>query len=203
MPDSLISDRLRQNTLGNALDTKANIRTDPVSGFESVAPGNLSALGDARRTILGLSLDSAGVSNGMKSTLNKRGYLTALGSSLPAALTLGTDIHDLTKARNLFKDMIESNPDNPKTWEGAARIEELDGKVEEARNIINQGIVRCPNSEGVWYEAIRLEEKDKQKPLSVKALQSCPKSIKLWLTAASLETESAACELLKARRLKT
>lgn len=187
MPDSLISDRLRQNTLGNALDTRANVRNDPGKGVQSVVPGNLSAFGDARRTILGLTLDNT--VGGQKSTLNKAGYITALNSSLPAALTLGAEIHDLTKAKDLFKSMIESNPNNPKSWQGAARIMELDGNIEEARNIIAQGVEKCPDSEDVWYEAIRLEERDKQKPLAAKAVITCPKSTKLWLIAASLETD--------------
>jgi len=187
VPDSLISDRLRQNTLGNALDTRANVRSDPGKGVQSVVHGNLSAFGDARRTILGLTLDHT--VGGQKSTLNKAGYITALNSSLPAALTLGAEIHDLTKAKDLFKSMIESNPHNPKSWQGAARIMELDGNIEEARNIIAQGVEKCPDSEDVWYEAIRLEEKDKQKPLAAKAVITCPKSTKLWLIAASLETD--------------
>ena len=96
-------------------------------------PGNLSALGDARRTILGLTLDN--VSNGTTSKLlDKAGYMTALGSTIRNSGQF--EIHDLKKARLLFKSMVDSNPHQPKAWQGATRIEEMDGKIVEARNII-------------------------------------------------------------------
>jgi len=47
-----------------------------------------------------------------------------------------TEISDLKKARALLKSVILSNPKSASGWIAAARVEELDGKFEDARNII-------------------------------------------------------------------
>jgi pre-mRNA-processing factor 6 len=164
------------------------LKVDPISGVKSSIGGNMSLLGDARRTILGLSLDQASAGANIQSRIDKSGYITALDSANKAFADL--DIHDLHKARLLFKSMVESNPQDAKGWQGAARIEEMDGKVDEARNIIAQGIEECPDNEDVWSEAIRLAEYNSKKDLSVRAIKGCPKSIKLWIIAARLETET-------------
>jgi pre-mRNA-processing factor 6 len=49
-----------------------------------------------------------------------------------------TEINDLKKARALLKAVISSNPKNSDGWIAAARVEELDGKIQEARNILSQ-----------------------------------------------------------------
>ena len=182
LPDMMLSDRLKASTLAGALDASIPLsRTQ--GGVQSIMPGQLSALSDARRTILGLSLDHIPAGSILKPALDKTGYMTALGatSKLPA------DIHDLKKARLLFKSMVESDPTSVKGWQGAARIEEMDGKFEEARNIIAQGVQACPHSEDVWAEAVRLEPTDNQQALVTQAVKACPKSGKLWLLAANIE----------------
>jgi pre-mRNA-processing factor 6 len=42
-------------------------------------------------------------------------------------------IGDMSKARLLLKSAMNSNPKNPDIWISAARVEELDGKLNEAR----------------------------------------------------------------------
>lgn len=150
-------------------------------------PGNMSMLGDARRTILGLSLDKTSSASGTQSRIDKASYMTAMNNA--SKQFEGINIHDLKKARLLFKSMVDSKSDDPKAWQGAARIEEMDGKIDEARNIIAQGIEHCQDSEDVWYEAIRLFEYDNKKELAARAIKQCPKSVKLWLSAAKLENE--------------
>jgi len=185
VPDSLLSDRLKLNTLAGALDANI-VPTRATGGVQSIIPGQLSALGDARRTILGLSLDKAPTSSVLRPALDKSGYMTQLGA---VSKLSNIEIHDLKKARLLYKSMVDSDPTNAKAWQGAARIEELDGKLEAARNIIAQGVETCPNSEDVWAEAVRLEPHDGQQPLVTRAIKSCPKSPKLWLLAVSLEKD--------------
>lgn len=51
-------------------------------------------------------------------------------------ISTDTEISDLKKARALLKSVVLSNPKNSSGWIAAARVEELDGKVQEARNII-------------------------------------------------------------------
>jgi pre-mRNA-processing factor 6 len=42
----------------------------------------------------------------------------------------------LKKARVLLKAVIKANPTSTSGWVAAARVEELDGKLNEARNIL-------------------------------------------------------------------
>lgn len=65
-------------------------------------------------------------------------------------------------------------------WIAAARIEHLDGKIQEARNIINQACHELPNDEDIWLEAAKLCPPEKVQPLLAKAISSIPKSKKLW-----------------------
>jgi hypothetical protein len=46
------------------------------------------------------------------------------------------DIQDVKKARSLFKSIMRDNPDKVSGYIGAARVEELDGKIDQARFIM-------------------------------------------------------------------
>lgn len=61
-----------------------------------------------------------------------------------------------------MKSVIQTNPKNPDGWIAAARIEELDKRIEEARNIIATGCNECPESTDLWIEAARLAPKKKK-----------------------------------------
>ena len=43
---------------------------------------------------------------------------------------------DIKKARALLKSVITNNPNSASGWIAAARVEELDGKLQQARNIM-------------------------------------------------------------------
>jgi pre-mRNA-processing factor 6 len=66
-------------------------------------------------------------------SVNKEGYITDLNS---IKINNDTEINDLKKARALLKSVILSNPKSSSGWIAAARVEELDGKIQEARNIL-------------------------------------------------------------------
>ena len=53
-------------------------------------------------------------------------------------LNTESEISDLKKARTLLKSVVQSNPQSSSGWIAAARVEELDGKIDEARKIITQ-----------------------------------------------------------------
>ena len=91
-----------------------------------------------------------------------------------------TEINDLKKARALLKAIITSNPKNTNGWIAAAKVEELDGKLQEARNILTQACQNFLDSEDVWLEAARLTPPDKVKSLLARAVQNMPTSRKLW-----------------------
>lgn len=52
-----------------------------------------------------------------------------------------TQLNDLKKARVLLKALIKANPTRTSGWIAAARVEELDGKLNEARTILEQACV--------------------------------------------------------------
>ena len=100
-----------------------------------------------------------------------------------------TQLNDLKKARVLLKAVIKANPTSTSGWVAAARVEELDGKLNEARNILEQACVQFPNNEDVWVEAARLQEPHKVKAFLAKAVSNMPQSKKLWLMGAQSEKD--------------
>ena len=51
---------------------------------------------------------------------------------------------DIKRARLLHKAALASNPKNADVWLSAARIEEIDGKLQECRNILHKALEHCP-----------------------------------------------------------
>ena len=70
---------------------------------------------------------------GTVSSINKQGYMTDLNS---LKVNSATEINDLKKARVLLKAVIKANQDSTSGWIAVARVEELDGKIQEARNVL-------------------------------------------------------------------
>ncbi len=64
-----------------------------------------------------------------QSTVDKVGYLTQLNTAKIDPAMIG----DISRARLLLKSALMSNPKNADLWVSAARVEELDGKMNEAR----------------------------------------------------------------------
>jgi len=67
-----------------------------------------------------------------------------------------TQLNDLKKARVLLRAVIKANPTSSSGWVAAARVEELDGKLNEARNILDEACIQFQTNEDVWLEAARL-----------------------------------------------
>jgi len=76
-----------------------------------------------------------------------------------------SEISDLKKARALLKSVISSNPKSSSGWIAAARVEELDGKVDDARAIINNACRNFFDNEDIWLEAARLNAPDKTRTI--------------------------------------
>ena len=71
---------------------------------------------------------------GTETSIDKVVYMTDLNSLKHNS---ETEIQDIKKARALLKAVISSNPKRTSGWIAAARIEEYDGKIQEARNILD------------------------------------------------------------------
>ena len=141
-----------------------------------------------RQKLFQSALDRAQESNkiGTTTQLDRKGYETELNG---LKINSETEINDLKKARALLKAIITSNPKSTSGWIAAARVEELDGKIQEARNILAQACQNFLDSEDVWLEAARLSPPDKVKAFLAKAVQNMPTSKKLWQQAAEKESD--------------
>ena len=104
---------------------------------------------------------------GTFTSINKEGYMTSLQS---LKINSETEINDIKKARALLKAIVSSNPKSTSGWIAAARVEELDGKIQEARNILDQACQNFLDKEDVWLEAARLTPPDKVKAFLAKAV---------------------------------
>lgn len=140
-------------------DTMARVEaaqgTGGLTNAETVATSSL-----AKGQLLSMKLDRAqgGMSTslgGSFSSVNKEGYMTDLMS---IKVNSETEISDLKKARALLKSVIISNPKSASGWIAAARVEELDGKIQEARNIMSRACQNFHDNEDIWLEAARLSE---------------------------------------------
>ncbi|CAG9460105.1 unnamed protein product [Pedinophyceae sp. YPF-701] len=150
---------------------------------------NLTAVGQGRSTVLSLKLDRMADSVDGQTSVDPKGFLTAMGSQ---KVSSDMEISDLKRARLLFKSIIQTNPTNYTGWIGAARLEVQAGNPQAARNLIMKGCEACPGSEDVWLEAARLQQGENAKAVLARGVAANPESVNLWLEAAQLETDDAA-----------
>nr|CAH7767016.1 unnamed protein product [Callosobruchus chinensis] len=193
LPDSVLS-----RNLGGEQTTTL----DPNSGLASMVPGvatpgmltptgdmDLRKIGQARNTLMNVKLSQVSDSVTGQTVVDPKGYLTDLQSMIP---TYGGDINDIKKARLLLKSVRETNPNHPPAWIASARLEEVTGKVQAARNLIMKGCEVNHQSEDLWLEAARLNPPDTAKAIIAQAARHIPTSVRIWIKAADLETETKA-----------
>ncbi|KAK3931821.1 Pre-mRNA-processing factor 6 [Frankliniella fusca] len=193
LPDSVLS-----RNLGGESTTSL----DPSSGLASAIPGvatpgmltptgdlDLRKMGQARNTLMNVKLNQVSDSVEGQTVVDPKGYLTDLQSMIP---TYGGDINDIKKARLLLKSVRETNPNHPPAWIASARLEEVTGKVQAARNLIMKGCEVNQKSEDLWLEAARLQPPDTARAVIAQAVRHIPTSVRIWIKAAALETETKA-----------
>lgn len=107
-----------------------------MSSIDQPGTETITQIGVTRQKLFSSALDRVQESNkiGTVTQLDREGYMTDLNS---LKINSETEINDLKKARALLKAVITSNPNSHSGWIAAARVEELDGKLQEARNILN------------------------------------------------------------------
>lgn len=95
-------------------------------GFETPAgDGTMTdfvSIGNARDKVLSLRLDQASKdqANGSSTSVDPRGYMTALNSQV---LQTDAQIGDIKQARQLLQNLIQSNPKHAPGWIAAASLE--------------------------------------------------------------------------------
>ncbi len=139
----------------NDNDSTNNSNSNINSGFVSIVDtkSNLNEFGKAKNSVLSYVFNKMSNSVSGQTSVNPVGYITDLNS---LKVNSASDIADFKKARLLMKSIINTNPKNIAGWIGAARIEEMDGKLSQAREIISQAAENILDSEDIWLEAARL-----------------------------------------------
>ncbi|XP_039250492.1 pre-mRNA-processing factor 6-like [Styela clava] len=203
VPDSFLSRGLAQNGTVNSVDARqqqfGGINTPFPGGLNTPFPGtatpgwatpagelDMRKIGQARNTLMDMRLSQVSDSVSGQTVVDPKGYLTDLQSMLPQ---YGGDIADIKKARLLLKSVRETNPKHPPAWIASARLEEVTGKLLQARNIIMKGTEMCPKSEDVWLEAARLQPAETAKAVCASAIRHISTSVRIWIRAATLETD--------------
>ncbi|WVN88097.1 uncharacterized protein L203_103297 [Cryptococcus depauperatus CBS 7841] len=181
--DSVIADAVKRNAMVGELDPAEGLQT-PADGAET----DLVSIGNARDRVLSLQLDRASkdASNGSATSVDPRGYMTALNSQIVQS---DAQIGDIKQARQLLQNLIQSNPKHAPGWIAAASLEVHAKKTVAARKIIAEGCEKCPQNEDVWFHAAELNTPENAKVILGRAIKHVPKSVKIWLKAAELETD--------------
>ncbi|KJE95997.1 pre-mRNA splicing factor [Capsaspora owczarzaki ATCC 30864] len=179
VPDSVI------NAARTAGETTTAV--DPMQGMAT--PGDLTQIGEARTSILNARLNQASDSVTGQTVVDAKGYMTDLNSVIPQK---GSDYGDLNKARTLLANVTQTNPRHAPGWIAAARLEEAAGKMAAARTLAMKGCEFCPKSEDMWVEAARLHPPDLAKAVVAQAVEQIPHSVKIWLKASDIETDTTA-----------
>jgi pre-mRNA-processing factor 6 len=232
LSDSMIESRMgdvaNDSKNGIALNASVNYDDDDDDGTRTNAV-NMSGIGAARGTVLGMSLDKMsedrnnnqnqnnGTASGLKtSVVDASGYLTSMstlgagGGGQPGALP--NNLGDIHKARLLLKSVRDTNPKHGPGWIASARVEEAAGKTFKARKIIQEGCEICgSNFVDVWLEAARLHPIKVAKSIlatGVRRLKNDNNStstsnIPLFLKAAELENTSSAKKAVLRKALES
>ncbi|KAI9322825.1 PRP1 splicing factor, N-terminal-domain-containing protein [Dichotomocladium elegans] len=197
LPDTILAAARDRSGYETTLDEQQQ-----KDGFATPADGtmtNFREIGQARDKVLGLKLDQVSDSVSGQTTIDPKGYLTDLSS---VVIKSDAEIGDIKKARLLLNSVITTNPKHAPGWIAAARLEEVAGRPVQARSIIAKGCEQCPKNEDVWLESARLNTVENAKIILANAVRHLPQSVKIWLKAVDLETDSKAQKRVLRRALE-
>jgi pre-mRNA-processing factor 6 len=190
VPDSVIAGARDSTELGTTVADEGPSGGDGPDGTMT----NFADIGAARDKVLKVKLDQASQGTdsvaGSATNIDPKGYLTSLAKS---QIQEGeAQVGDINRARVLLESVIRTNPKHGPGWIAAARLEELAGKTVAARNVIARGCEFCPKNEDVWLENIRLNDNHNAKIIAANAIKNNDHSVRLWVEAMNLESESRA-----------
>ncbi|KAN0108635.1 putative Pre-mRNA-splicing factor prp1 [Hyaloscypha variabilis] len=190
VPDSVIAGARDSTELGTTIADDGPSGGDGSDGTMT----NFADIGAARDKVLKVKLDQASQGTdsvaGSATNIDPKGYLTSLAKS---QIHEGeAQVGDINRARVLLQSVINTNKKHGPGWIAAARLEELAGKTVAARNVIARGCEFCPKNEDVWLENIRLNDNHNAKIIAANAIKNNNHSVRLWVEAMNLESESRA-----------
>ena len=157
-------------------------------------PGTTSQidnLSKAKNSILSVLFDKMSSNVSGQTSVNPLGYITEMSSinQLTSINPTEGDVQDFKKARLLLKNLISTNMKNASAWIGSARLEELDGKLDEARSIIIEATEHIQTNEDLWLEAARLHPPQKGEIILLKGISHILTSEKLWIALIKIEKD--------------
>jgi pre-mRNA-processing factor 6 len=184
--DSMIMTAYNSTQFNSSVDTSTNGEDTAMGGIQT----DFVEMGAARDRLLASSLESA--RSGIESTLgttaiDEKGYMTSLSTQRGTQIA---QMADIKRARQLLESVVKSNPQQGDGWIGLARLEEVAGKTVRAREVIRNGCENCPKNEDVWLEAVRLNSHENGKRICAKAIIYVPRSVRVWLRAMELESDT-------------
>jgi pre-mRNA-processing factor 6 len=190
VPDSVIAGARDSTELGTTVQDDSAASADVSDGTMT----DFATIGAARDKVLKVRLDQASQGTdsvaGSATNIDPKGYLTSLAKS---QISEGeAQVGDIKRVRVLLESVIRTNPKHAPGWIAAARLEELAGKTVAARNVIARGCEFCPKSEDAWLENIRLNDNHNAKIIAANAIKNNDHSVRLWIEAMKLESESRA-----------
>ena len=153
----------------------------------------LENLSSAKNSYLQIMLDKTNNNINNNNSIDAINYFSELSNNVNNQNKLinynKSEIQDIKKTKLLLNNLILTNQNNPSSWLALARLEELDGKVEEARKVILNSLKIITNNEDLWLEAARLFPINKSIEVILKGLTYLKKSEKLWLTLINYEKD--------------
>jgi pre-mRNA-processing factor 6 len=193
--DSVLSGMVQSSQFNSTVDV--NGTATPMSGIQT----DFVEMGAARDRLLASSLENArGTDSVLGSTnIDPKGYMTSL--SIQASHQF-SQLGDVKKARQLYESIVKSNPHDGGGYVALARVEELAGNTVRARQIIKQGCRMCEKDEDVWLEAVRLNSKENGQKICTEAVRHVPKSVRVWVRAMELESETDAKKRIMRKALE-
>lgn len=173
-------------------DATRNVNNSMLTDVNAIDLGNSNSIQGQKKMV-------SGINKSIMSEFEKKGYLNQMAT----VDTNSFEIQDLQKARLLFKSIRESDPKNDKGWLASARLEELNGRLEEARKLLRQGLLSSSKSEDLWTELIRLSDlRDKESVIN-KALNSISKSVAIWMLWIDLAKSTTEKQTILQKALKS
>lgn len=193
LPDSIV---LGASSGGVSYGTEA-VDEEPEAALDTA---DFTRIKDARERVLGIRIDQALASESSiaEQAVDAREYLAQMESQTAARNQIG----DVKRARLMLQSAVQTNPTSSQAWIGLIRLEEADLELKKARELVLQACEACPDSEEVWLEALRLLPRPQALDLMGRALESVPRSARLWLVAVGLEDDTRRKQKLLQRGLE-
>lgn len=190
LPDSIVLGAGREEGYGTeAAEAEAELDT-----------ADFARIKDARERVLGIRIDQALAAEtpSTEQAVDAQEYLAQMNSQAAARSQIG----DVKRARLMLQSAVQTNPSSAQAWIGLLRLEEADLELKRARELAIKACEACPEAEDVWLEALRLLPRPQALELMGRALESMPRSARLWIAAAGLEEEGRRKQRLLQRGLE-